>query len=293
MAETSLTIPNVRYVVDTGKEKRRDFDPVTGVSLFNVSWISQASADQRSGRAGRVISGHAYRLYSSAVFEDFAKFSPPEILHKPADQMVLHLKSMNILKIGNFPFPTPPEADQIAKAEERLQRLGALSTKKNEVDCVSTYRPVTCLFSGRFIYHTAWQSSADLSSRSTLRQDSLYVHTKRRSSFRHHFGLCFICSRTDDQRSISRRLKQHGNSELDGNVVETTETVERFWTSEETGRLECSSKCPERGWKAGDGKFCLYRKLICIGEGNHVYCLVRSSNRHKVRFKIRSCEGDP
>ncbi|KAI6183568.1 putative ATP-dependent RNA helicase kurz [Aphelenchoides bicaudatus] len=132
VAETSLTIPNIRYVVDSGKEKRREFDPITGVSLFNVSWISQASANQRSGRAGRVISGHAYRLYSSAVFEDFAKFPPPEILHKPADQMVLHLKSMNIRKITNFPFPTPPEADQVAKSEERLQRLGALSIKNNE-----------------------------------------------------------------------------------------------------------------------------------------------------------------
>lgn len=133
VAETSLTIPNVRYVVDTGKEKRRDFDPITGVSLFNVSWTSQASANQRSGRAGRVMSGHTYRLYSSAVFEDFAKFPPPEILHKPSDQMVLHLKSMNIRKISNFPFPTPPEADQVAKAEERLKRLGALSIKNGEV----------------------------------------------------------------------------------------------------------------------------------------------------------------
>jgi ATP-dependent RNA helicase DHX37/DHR1 len=133
VAETSLTIPNIRYVVDTGKEKRREFDPITGVSLFNVSWISQASANQRSGRAGRVISGHAYRLYSSAVFEDFAKFPPPEILHKPADQMVLHLKSLSIRKITNFPFPTPPEADQVAKAEQRLQRLGALTVKSNEV----------------------------------------------------------------------------------------------------------------------------------------------------------------
>ncbi|KAI6197475.1 putative ATP-dependent RNA helicase kurz [Aphelenchoides besseyi] len=122
VAETSLTIPNVRYVVDSGKEKRRDFDPITGVSQFNVNWCSQASANQRSGRAGRVSAGHAYRLFSSAVYEDFAKFPPPEILHKPVDQMVLHLKSMNIRKISNFPFPTPPEADQVNKAEERLEK---------------------------------------------------------------------------------------------------------------------------------------------------------------------------
>lgn len=61
VAETSLTIPAVRYVVDSGREKRRYYDPVTGVSQFRVSWISQASADQRAGRAGRVQPGEVYR----------------------------------------------------------------------------------------------------------------------------------------------------------------------------------------------------------------------------------------
>ncbi|VDM72607.1 unnamed protein product, partial [Strongylus vulgaris] len=98
VAETSLTIPGVKYVVDTGYEKRRLYDPITGVSQFVVAHVSQASADQRAGRAGRIAPGHAYRLYSSAVFEDFEKFSRPEILDKPADQLVLHLKSMNIVK---------------------------------------------------------------------------------------------------------------------------------------------------------------------------------------------------
>lgn len=62
VAETSLTIPNVRYVVDSGREKRRLFDPITGVSKFCIKWISQASADQRMGRAGRVQSGEAHRF---------------------------------------------------------------------------------------------------------------------------------------------------------------------------------------------------------------------------------------
>ncbi|VDN27667.1 unnamed protein product [Gongylonema pulchrum] len=98
VAETSLTIPAVRYVVDSGREKCRFYDPVTGVSQFRVTWISQASADQRAGRAGRVQAGDVYRLYSSAVYSDFEKFTPPEILTKPIDQLVLHLKSMNIIK---------------------------------------------------------------------------------------------------------------------------------------------------------------------------------------------------
>ena len=128
VAETSLTIPNIRYVVDSGKEKRRDYDPITGVSQFNIHWISQASAEQRSGRAGRVQAGHAYRLYSSAMFENFTVFSQPEILNKPVDQLVLHLKAMNIVKVSNFPFPTPPKADQLEIAEKRLTLMGALTS---------------------------------------------------------------------------------------------------------------------------------------------------------------------
>ncbi|VDN04334.1 unnamed protein product [Thelazia callipaeda] len=126
VAETSLTIPAVRFVIDSGREKKRYYDPVTGVSQFLVSWISQASANQRAGRAGRVQPGEVYRLYSSAVYSDLEKFTPPEILTKPIDQLVLHLKSMNIIKVANFPFPTPPDNDSLQEAETRLIRLGAL-----------------------------------------------------------------------------------------------------------------------------------------------------------------------
>lgn len=61
VAETSLTIPGIKYVVDCGKVKKRYYDRVTGVSSFRVTWISQASADQRAGRAGRTEPGHCYR----------------------------------------------------------------------------------------------------------------------------------------------------------------------------------------------------------------------------------------
>ncbi|EYC00029.1 hypothetical protein Y032_0118g734 [Ancylostoma ceylanicum] len=128
VAETSLTIPGVKYVVDSGYEKRRLYDPITGVSQFVVAHVSQASADQRAGRAGRIAAGHAYRLYSSAVFQNFEKFSRPEILDKPADQLVLHLKSMNIVKVINFPFPSAPDPETLQAAEDRLIKLGALAT---------------------------------------------------------------------------------------------------------------------------------------------------------------------
>ena len=100
VAETSLTIPNVRYVVDTGRTKTKFFDKVTGVSTFKVTWTSQASADQRAGRAGRMGPGHCYRLYSSAVFTDFTKFAPPEISRRPVEDLVLQMKVSRIHKVN-------------------------------------------------------------------------------------------------------------------------------------------------------------------------------------------------
>ncbi|WRT64167.1 uncharacterized protein IL334_001096 [Kwoniella shivajii] len=127
VAETSLTIPGIRYVVDSGRAKERHYDPSTGVQSFQVSWISKASSSQRAGRAGRTGPGHCYRLYSSAIYEDhFEQFSKPEILRMPIEGVVLTMKSMNIDQVINFPFPTPPDRISLRKAETLLTHLGAL-----------------------------------------------------------------------------------------------------------------------------------------------------------------------
>ncbi|EJS44236.1 ecm16p [Saccharomyces arboricola H-6] len=131
VAETSLTIPGVRYVVDSGRCKERKFNESNGVQSFEVGWVSKASSNQRSGRAGRTGPGHCYRLYSSAVFEhDFEQFSKPEILRMPVESIVLQMKSMAIHNIVNFPFPTPPDRTALAKAVQLLQYLGALDDKE-------------------------------------------------------------------------------------------------------------------------------------------------------------------
>ncbi|KAL2092561.1 hypothetical protein ACEWY4_012359 [Coilia grayii] len=126
VAETSVTIPGVRYVVDCGRVKQRFYDRVTGVSAFRVAWISQASANQRAGRAGRTEPGHCYRLYSSAVFGDFPLFADAEITRRPVEDLVLQMKDLNIQKVVNFPFPTPPSSEALLAAEELLISLGAL-----------------------------------------------------------------------------------------------------------------------------------------------------------------------
>ena len=128
VAETSLTIPGIRYVFDTGRAKDKRYDEQTGVQSFEVGWISKASASQRAGRAGRTGPGHCYRLYSSAVYErDFKEHAEPEILRMPVEGVVLQLKSMDLQYVVNFPFPTPPDRQSLAKAENLLSYLGAVS----------------------------------------------------------------------------------------------------------------------------------------------------------------------
>ncbi|EFA81717.1 DEAD/DEAH box helicase [Heterostelium album PN500] len=134
LAETSLTIPNIKYVVDTGRVKGRFYNKDNGVSSFEVTWTSKASADQRAGRAGRTGPGHCYRIFSSAVYNDhFEQFSKPEILLIPIDGMVLQMKSMGIHNITRFPFPTPPEESALKLAMRSLCYLGALDKKNFDI----------------------------------------------------------------------------------------------------------------------------------------------------------------
>ena len=140
VAETSLTIPGMRYVVDCGREKRRVFGSASGagdsedaaaqsagVSRFSVAWVSQASAEQRAGRAGRTGPGHCYRLFSSAHFvNELEPHAPPAISQVPVDGVVLQMRAMGIDKIERFPFLTPPEPGALRRAQRTLAILGAL-----------------------------------------------------------------------------------------------------------------------------------------------------------------------
>ncbi|KAI0320190.1 P-loop containing nucleoside triphosphate hydrolase protein [Amylostereum chailletii] len=127
VAETSLTIPGIRYVIDCGRAKERNYNVTSGIQSFQISWVSKASAAQRAGRAGRTGPGHCYRLYSSAIFENHLDaFSQPEILRMPIEGVVLQMKSMHVDAVVNFPFPTPPDRISLRQAETVLIRLGAL-----------------------------------------------------------------------------------------------------------------------------------------------------------------------
>lgn len=143
VAETSLTIPNIKYVIDSGRQKTRLYDKVTGVSAFVVTFASKAAANQRAGRAGRTAPGHCYRLYSSAKYnDDFVDFAMPDIQKKPVENLVLQMKCMGIDKVVNFPFPSPPDALQLQVAEHKLKLLGALENAPNSADGLTRVTPL-------------------------------------------------------------------------------------------------------------------------------------------------------
>eukprot|EP00198_Chlamydomonas_reinhardtii_P001306 XP_001690641.1 DEAH-box nuclear pre-mRNA splicing factor [Chlamydomonas reinhardtii] len=126
IAETSITIPGVRYVIDTGHVKARDYNAKLGLESLAVVPVSQAQARQRSGRAGREGPGKAYRLYTEADFSQLAATTPPEITRCNLASVVLQLKAMGIDDVLGFDFMDPPPRTAILRSLELLFALGAL-----------------------------------------------------------------------------------------------------------------------------------------------------------------------
>jgi ATP-dependent RNA helicase DHX37/DHR1 len=116
----------VKYVIDCGKEKKKVYNAQMTLGRFEIDWISQSSAKQREGRAGRTCAGYCYRLYSQAVYNKFKEFSEPEIVKEPLDSSILTLKTIGIHDIERFPFVTKPGDVNISQAMEELKKIGAL-----------------------------------------------------------------------------------------------------------------------------------------------------------------------
>ncbi|KAJ1737251.1 ATP-dependent RNA helicase [Coemansia sp. Benny D160-2] len=128
IAETSLTIPGIRYVVDSGVHKVRGFDPRVGESLL-VQQISQSSARQRTGRAGREAPGYCYRLYTEADFAQLPEDSVPEIKRCQLSMVVLQLKAAGVDDVMQFDFMDRPSKKALKHALLELYALEALDDK--------------------------------------------------------------------------------------------------------------------------------------------------------------------
>ncbi|AYF97284.1 ATP-dependent RNA helicase HrpA [Protaetiibacter intestinalis] len=126
VAETSLTVPGIRYVVDAGTARISRYSPRAKVQRLPIEAISQASANQRSGRAGRTSPGIAIRLYSEEDFARRPEFTDPEVLRTGLAAVILQMLELRLGDIRAFPFLTPPDARGIADGLDLLAELGAV-----------------------------------------------------------------------------------------------------------------------------------------------------------------------
>ena len=126
VAETSLTVPGIRYVVDSGVARISRYSARTKVQRLPIEAISQASAQQRSGRCGRVEAGIAIRLYSEEDFESRPAFTDPEILRTNLASVILQMTSLRLGEIARFPFVEPPDKRTITDGVQLLEELGAI-----------------------------------------------------------------------------------------------------------------------------------------------------------------------
>jgi len=126
VAETSLTVPRIRYVVDPGLARVKRYSPRGKLDRLHIEAISQASANQRKGRCGRVSEGTCYRLYSEQDFESRPEYTDPEIRRAALAGVILRMLSLGLGDIERFPFLEPPDPRAIADGWQHLAELGAI-----------------------------------------------------------------------------------------------------------------------------------------------------------------------
>ncbi|MBI9113606.1 ATP-dependent RNA helicase HrpA [Sanguibacter suaedae] len=133
VAETSLTVPGIRYVIDPGTARISRYSKATKVQRLPIEPVSQASANQRSGRCGRVADGIAIRLYSEDDFLSRPEFTEPEILRTSLASVLLQMISVGVVRtpddVARFPFVEPPDTRAIRDGVQLLTELGALETR--------------------------------------------------------------------------------------------------------------------------------------------------------------------
>ncbi len=130
VAETSLTVPRIHYVVDPGLARVKRYSPRQKLDRLHIEAISQASADQRKGRCGRVAPGVCYRLYSEADFASRTQYTDPEIRRAALAGVILRMLSLGLGAIESFPFLEPPEPRAIADGWQQLAELGAVVAQR-------------------------------------------------------------------------------------------------------------------------------------------------------------------
>ena len=130
VAETSLTVPRIRYVIDPGLARVKRYSPRQKLDRLHIEAVSQASANQRKGRCGRVSAGICYRLYSEADFQSRAEFTDPEIRRSSLSGVILRMLQLGLGRIEDFPFLEAPDERAIADGWQQLGELGAIDNDR-------------------------------------------------------------------------------------------------------------------------------------------------------------------
>lgn len=130
VAETSLTVPGIKYVIDAGLARVNRYSPRAKVEQLQIEKISQAAAKQRAGRCGRVSNGICVRLYSEQDFEGRPEFTEPEILRSSLASVILRMAALKLGDVTEFPFIEAPSSRLIADGYQLLQELGAVDNKR-------------------------------------------------------------------------------------------------------------------------------------------------------------------
>ncbi len=134
VAETSLTVPGIRYVVDPGTARISRYSQRTKVQRLPIEAISQASANQRKGRCGRTSDGICIRLYSEEDFSSRPEFTDPEILRTNLASVILRMAALDLGAMSDFPFVDPPDSRNVADGVRLLEELGAIAVGRGDPD---------------------------------------------------------------------------------------------------------------------------------------------------------------
>lgn len=217
IAETSVTLPGIKFVIDAGVVKMRKYDAVTGIDSLKVTKISQAQAWQRAGRAGRESAGICYRVYTAREYETFEKMTTPEILRCNLSAAILQLLATGV-NIETFDFIDKPPKEAIEIAFKQLKQLGAIKSVQNpqltetgrrmamfpldpsyskvlisssQFDCVSEALDLISILSTENVYCEPGQNNRD---------QALAQHAKFQTRFGDHLTLLNIFSQYQKQK---------------------------------------------------------------------------------------------
>ncbi|SAM06090.1 hypothetical protein [Absidia glauca] len=236
IAETSVTIDGIRFIVDSGKVKESSHEAITNSKKLSEFWISKASAKQRAGRAGRTGPGECYRLYSENEFLHFNDYSVPEIQRGALESILLNIKALQLGDPRTFDYIEAPSSEAVEASVQLLQNLGALDQAERitNLGMVLANLPVDTVIGKMILLGYVLQiGNPTLSLVACMSVQSPFVHLsssnpanastlKNQKSFDYHHGDPFTLLnvwqswleiKNDPKRSSRQWCRQHGIEE--------------------------------------------------------------------------------